>query len=201
VRGAAAANAVAAALVPAALVRALQAPNDRTLFLGLGRAALLAVVLMNPLALIVIGGAAARTLASGTPPAIIADGPGTCRHAADYAPLGRLPRGLVLAFIDAGPFVLMETPHAVLAAPYHRNAAGNAAMLDVFLASPSEAAARMKTLAIDYVAFCPGAPDRYNYAASAPEGLVATLGRGEVPDFLALVPLAGTDLAVYRLRP
>ena len=42
VRGCAAANALAVALVPAALVRGLPAPDGRAVFLGLGRAALVA---------------------------------------------------------------------------------------------------------------------------------------------------------------
>ena len=53
---------------------------------------------------------------------------------------------------------------------------------------------------IDYVAFCPGAPERYDYVASAPAGLAAALYRGDVPGFLERVPLAGTDLVVYRVR-
>ena len=52
--------------------------------------------------------------------------------------LAHLPKGVVLGFIDAGPFILMETPHAALAAPYHRNIKGNAAMLDIFLGPASE---------------------------------------------------------------
>src|SRR4029077_4549166 len=123
----------------------------------------------------------------GRPPLVIADGPGTCRRAADYAPLAKLPRGLVPAFIDAGPFVLMETPHSVVAAPYHRNIKGNGAMLDVFLGPADEAPARLKALGVDYVAFCPGAPERYNYERAAPQGLAARLARGEVPDFLERV--------------
>jgi hypothetical protein len=201
IRAGAAANAVAIALVPAALLRGLQAPDDRAVFLGLGRAVLLAALLLNPLALIAIGRAAAHVIetASGTHrPTVIADGPGTCRRSADYAPLARLPRGLVLAFIDAGPFLLMETPHAVLAAPYHRDLKGNAAMFDFFLGTPSEAAARSTALGVDYIAFCPGAPERYTYAASAPDGLAAALGRGEVPDSLERITLDGTDLAVFR---
>jgi hypothetical protein len=201
VRGCAAANAVALALVPAALVRGLPAADGRAVFFGLGRAALIAACLINPLALIAIGSAGARAVEIATGAqrrTVIADGPGTCKRAADYAPLARLPRGLVLGFIDAGPFVLMETPHAVLAAPYHRNITGNAAMLDVFLARPDEAAARLKALGVDYIVFCPGAPERYNYAGYAPEGLTAALNRNEVPTFLERLPLAGTDLAVYR---
>jgi hypothetical protein len=160
-------------------------------------------MLLNPLTLIAIGNAAARAtdMARGEPrPTLIADGAGTCRRSADYAPLAHLPRGLVLAFIDAGPFVLMETPHAVLAAPNHRNLKGNAAMFDVFLAPPGDAAARIKELGIDYVAFCPGAPERYNYATTAPDGLAAALARGEVPTVLERLALDGTDLAVYRPR-
>ena len=37
----------------------------------------------------------------------------------------------------------METPHGALAAPYHRNLRGNAAMFDVFLGRPDEAVARL----------------------------------------------------------
>ena len=56
-----------------------------------------------------MGGARAVESATGAQrPTVIANGPGTCRRAADYAPLARLPRGLVLGFIDAGPFVLLE---------------------------------------------------------------------------------------------
>ena len=117
-------------------------------------------------------------------------------RAADYAPLARLPKGLVLGFIDAGPFVLMETPHSVLAAPYHRNVKGNVAMLDLVLRAPDEAKARLAALGVDYVAFCPGAPERHNYAVAAADGLVSAPARGDVPDFLERIPLDGTSLGL-----
>ena len=113
---------------------------------------------------------------------------GTCQRASDYAPLARLPRGPMLAFIDSGPFILMESGHAVLAAPYHRNQAGNNAMLDMFLAAPDDAKAKLAAHGIDTVAFCPGAPERYDYAAGAPAGLAAALGRGDEPGFLERIP-------------
>src|SRR5260370_22883787 len=62
VRGAVAANAVAAALIPAALLRALPAPSGRAVYLGVGRAALVAAVMLNPLTLIAIGAAGARVV-------------------------------------------------------------------------------------------------------------------------------------------
>jgi hypothetical protein len=203
VRSAAAANAIAVALVPAALVRAFDAQQGRAIFLGLGRAAVAIALLANPLSLMVIGAGAARAYEAATGherPTVIADGPGTCRRPADYTPLAALPRGSVIAFIDAGPFLLMETPHAAFGAPYHRNVTGNAVMFDIMLAPPAEATKRLAGLGVSYLAFCPGSPERYTYAAFAPDGLVAVLARGEVPDTLERIPLDGTDLAVYRPR-
>ena len=205
VRGCAAANAVALAMVPAALLRGLPVREGREIFLGMGRAVVIAALLLNPLTLVGIGKTSALAMDAATGsrrPVVLSDGPGTCQQPADYTPLARLPRGLVLGFIDAGPMLLMETPHAVLAAPYHRNVRGNAAMLDVFLGPPNEAVPRLAALGVDYVAFCPGAPERHNYAAAAPEGFAAALSRGdEVPDGLERIALEGTGLAVYRRLP
>ena len=182
----------------------LPEPAGRATYLGLGRGALIAALLLNPLSLIAVGAAGARVVeasADAQRPAVISTGPGTCRQASDYAPLANLPKGLVLSFIDAGPLLLMTTPHAVLAAPYHRNLKGDAAMLDVFLGPASEAQKRLAALHVDYIAFCPGAPERHIYAAAAPDGLAGALGRGEVPGFLERVPFEGTGLAIYRARP
>lgn len=203
VRGSAAANALALAVVAAALVRALPAPEGGAIFFGLGRSALIAALVISPVALIAAGKAMAWTVAQvagARPPVVISGGPGTCRSPSDYTPLARLPKGLVLAFIDAGPMILMETPHSALAAPFHRNLKGNAAMFDVFLARPDEVGARLAARGVDYVAFCPGAPERHNYAAAAPEGLAAALGRGETPAALERIPVDGTDLMVFQRR-
>jgi hypothetical protein len=203
VRGSAAANALALGIVAAAIVRGLPAPEGGAIFFGLGRSALLAALVVSPVALIAAGKAVAWTatkISGAQQPVVISDGPGTCRAPADYAPLARLPKGLVLAFIDAGPMILMETTHSALAAPFHRNLAGNAAMFDVFLGSPEKAGARLAARGIDYVAFCPGSPERHNYAAAAPEGLAAALARGEIPQALERIPLEGTDLMIFRRR-
>src|SRR5262245_30400753 len=203
VRGSVAVNAVALGTVAAAIVRGLPAPEGGAIFFGLGRSALIAALLISPVALIAAGKAVAWTAVqiSGSPrPVVISDGPGTCRAPSDYAPLARLPKGLVLGFIDAGPMILMETPHSALAAPFHRNLQGNAAMFDVFLGRPEEAGARLASLGVTYVTFCRGAPERHNYAAAAPEGLAAALARGEIPETLEPIPLEGTELMVFWRR-
>jgi len=54
---------------------------------------------------------------------------------------------------------------------------------------------------IDYVAICPGSPERINFERAAPEGLTARLSRGEVPDYLEAAsgdPLE--PLRVFRVR-
>jgi len=203
VRGAAVANALALPLVTAALVRGLPVPDGRAVFFGLGRAVLLASLLVNPLTLIGTGKVTAWAMerSSGkTRPTVLTDGPGACRLPSDYAPLAQLPQGLVLGFIDAGPLILMATEHQVLAAPYHRNIRGNAAMLEVFLGRPDDASGRLAALGVRYLAFCPNAPERHNYAAAAPDGLAAALAGGQVPDGLERIPLAGTELLVFRTR-
>ena len=73
-------------------------------------------------------------------------------------------------------------------------------MLDMFLAAPDDAKARMAARGIDYVAFCPGAPERYNYVAAAPDSLVAALSKNQPPGFLERIPADVTDLVIYRVR-
>jgi len=202
-RGTGGANALGAALVPAALLQMLATPEGRASYFGIPRPALIVMLFLNPVALLALGSGAAHAVSATavTTQRILKSGDaGTCQRASDYAPLVLLPRGRMLAFIDSGPFILMESEHSVLAAPYHRNQPGNIAMLDMFLSTPDDAKIQMTAHGIDYIAFCPGAPERYDYAAGAPTGLAAALSRNEVPDFLERIPLAATDLVIYRVR-
>jgi hypothetical protein len=130
-RGTSGANALGAALVPAALLLMLPTLQGRASYFGLSRAALVVLLFLNPVALLALGNGAAHAVAAPavTTRRILNSGdPGTCQRASDYAPLAKLSRGRVLAFIDSGPFILMKSEHAVFAAPYHRNQAGNLAM-------------------------------------------------------------------------
>lgn len=70
----------------------------------------------------------------------------TCDPAAAIRALTKHMSGLVLAPIDLGPRLLIDTRHRVLAAPYHRNAYGIRAWLN-----PQAASAQK----IDYLMLCP----------------------------------------------
>lgn len=72
-----------------------------------------------------------------------------CNPDPAIARLAALPPGRVLAPIDLGPRLLLETPHHVIAAPYHRDAAGIALSLR---ASTPHAA---RAAGADYWLSCP----------------------------------------------
>jgi len=199
VRGAAGANLLAQVLLAAALVRLLDTGDGARTRLRLLVAAL---AVSSPL-LVIAGQGIGLALAAIDPGRSVAvyDGPAACRRPADVAPLKRLQPGLVVSFVDLGPAILAETKHSVLAAPYHRNGVGNIAAFDLLLSDDAAAKRVLAQRRIDYVAICPGSPERINFERAAPEGLTARLSRGEVPDYLEA---AGGDpmepLRVFRVR-
>ncbi|MGE0285932.1 MAG: hypothetical protein AB7I42_07035 [Bradyrhizobium sp.] len=123
-----------------------------------------------------------------------------CRSLSDIVSLKRLPTGRVMAPLDLGPAILAETGHDVFAGPYHRNNDGNAALIRLMLATPSEAKQILSDRRVDYVVTCSAAPDR-NIVKLSPEGLEARLGRSETPDFLEPIDLGpGTKISAWRVR-
>jgi hypothetical protein len=124
----------------------------------------------------------------------------TCRNVSDVAAMARLPKGRVMAPIDLGPMILVDTDHAVFAAPYHRNNDGNVAMLKLMLAPLAAARQILSDRGVDYVVACAAAPER-DLVELAPDGLAARLGRGETPDFLEPLDLDPTHkISVWRVR-
>src|ERR1700730_6800215 len=125
----------------------------------------------------------------------------TCRTISDVASMTNLPKGRVMAPIDLGPMLLVDTDHAVFAAPYHRNNDGNLAMLKLMLAPIPTARQILSDRRVDYVVICATAPEQ-DVVKLAPDGLAARLGRGETPDFLERLDLDPTHklffLAVRR---
>ena len=121
-----------------------------------------------------------------------------CLASSAYTPLATLPPGLVVAPIDFGAHILAFTPHAVVAAPYHRNNAGNRAGLDIFLASPDKAGALFAASGARYLVVCDDLSDMQIFRDRAPDGLAATLAEGRTPQWLRAIPLAGTPFRVFE---
>lgn len=121
----------------------------------------------------------------------------SCTAPDALARLAALPPGRLLAPFDIGAYALAATPHAVLAAPYHRNNRGNRAMTDFFLGQPAQSEAIARAWGIDYVAFCPG--DLERFAKAAPHGLADQLRAGTIPAWLVPVGTGGDAPRIYRL--
>jgi hypothetical protein len=198
VRGAAVANFVAAALLAASLAT-LCPPTTSGARLWGRRVLMIAPALMlTPLLLEIVGNSVAHAVQpiAHTSPQDPSLTNTQCRNVSSFSALNALPAGRTIALIDAGAAILLQTPHTVLAAPYHRNNDGNRAVVEAFLAPPAEAYAGLIAHDIDYVVTCAGAPEVRHYKRLAPDGLAAQLARNIVPKYLEQIPL-GT----VRCRP
>jgi hypothetical protein len=194
-RGAAAASMVAAPIFAASL--AILWPT-----LALGRNLVLLSLALSPASFAALG-LSAKPLIDliFKPQMTIAErDASTCKTVSDVASMTQLPKGRVMAPIDLGPMILVDTDHAVFAAPYHRNNDGIVAMLKLMLAPVSTARQILSDRRVDYVVTCSAAPEQ-DFVKLAPDGLGARLGRGETPDFLEPLDLDSTHkISVWRVR-
>lgn len=117
-----------------------------------------------------------------------------CYEAASYRDLAALPRGVVLADINLGPFILAHTDHAAIAAPYHRMTHGLLAAHRALAASPPDAEAAVRGLGADYVVECG------DLIRVGPQSFEAALRRGSTPPWLVEVSRPQAALRIYRLR-
>jgi hypothetical protein len=125
-----------------------------------------------------------------------------CFALASYAPLARLPPGLIVTDVRYGPYVLALTPHSVLAAPYHRLAAAIIANQKALVAPVDQARRLLVAAGATYVAVCGPRPPSASRDADQRGSLWAQLHAGAVPSWLepALESGSGT-FTLYRVRP
>lgn len=122
-----------------------------------------------------------------------------CLKTENYAPLARLPAGLIAADIDFGPFLLALTPHSVLAAPYHRLSTGIMAAHEAFTAPPDAARRILARAGVVYVVTCGPRPPSGLAGAALSASLWGRLQAGDVPAWLEPVPQTG-PFVIYRVR-
>lgn len=102
-----------------------------------------------------------------------------CVEPAGFARLAGLPPGVVLAPIEEGAHLIAETPHRVLAGPYHRNNAGNRIAAQSFMREAADALAAVRTSGADYLVFCHADTPLARHLAQAPaEGLTRIAADG-----------------------
>ncbi|RWP71514.1 GtrA family protein [Mesorhizobium sp.] len=124
-----------------------------------------------------------------------------CQRQASFAALGGVPDTTVLAISNLGSPILAYSDHRVFAGPYHRNIAGDLLALDTFLGSSTAARAVVATHHVGLVAVCRGNAESALLTAKAPQGFLAGLMRGSVPEWLEPVaPIRAGSLELYRVR-
>ena len=125
-----------------------------------------------------------------------------CLNRSAYAPLATLPPGLVLGNIAFGPLILAETPHTVLAAPYHRNTAGILDAVAALTGTPAEAEAIIRRRGVSYLALCARSNEMAERRAANPANLFDALKRGErIPWLEQIAVTIDGSMVVYRVLP
>jgi hypothetical protein len=119
-----------------------------------------------------------------------------CYDTAAYALLARQPAGVVLAEPDLGSFVLANTPHSAVSAPYHRMTWGILAAHDALAAPAAQAEGQVRALGASYIVDCP-----VHRLREPSGGLGDDIRRGRPPAWLQSLSGPGQALRVYRVTP
>jgi hypothetical protein len=155
-------------------------------------------VLMLLTPMVVSAGALIIAEAAGGPPVVERANAG-CFQSASYGELAKLPKGIVAADVDYGSFVVALTPHAVLAAPYHRLSAAIIGSHRIFASPPQHARQLLSAAGVRYVLMCGDRPPEGLSATERRDSLWNRLHDNTVPDWLEAMPRSG-PLNVYRVR-
>ncbi|MBX7458633.1 hypothetical protein K3152_10285 [Qipengyuania sp. 1NDH17] len=162
---------------------------------SLGLAAII-IVLLAPMSLVM----AARALMPAEETEVQNVASGACDIYGNAPLLAKLETGTVIAPLDLGPAILLDTEHSVVATGHHRAAEAMGDVIRTFTSPAGKAREIAKAHNADYLALCTDMTEAALYAHEAPDGLAATLTGGEVPDWLEREDLGGPEeFAVYRV--
>lgn len=104
--------------------------------------------------------------------------------------LARRPEAIVLAGLDLGPSILVNTRHTVVATAHHRASAAMRDLIVAFLGPDQGARAIMRRRGATLVVICANGNEASVYRHLAPNGFMAHLTAGKAPAWLEPVPLA-----------
>ena len=104
-------------------------------------------------------------------------------------PVALQPKGVVFTFIDLGPRLITVTHHDSVAGPYHRNFQQIVDVINAWRGSADEAHRIILKYHSNYVLSCPNSSTTTIFMSEAPQGFYGQLERGQVPKWMAPVPL------------
>jgi hypothetical protein len=124
-----------------------------------------------------------------------------CVTRSELAKLNALPPSNLAIPLDITPAILASTDHRAIASGYHRNDSGIRDVILLFAGDLGQAQHVIAARHIDYVVFCPNAPESIRWASHGPNGLAAMLNENRAPEWLEPVGVRGLKgLRVWRVR-
>jgi len=125
----------------------------------------------------------------------------SCQSTAAILPLAHLPKGLFVADVNLGPYIVALTYLDALSAPYHRLDKSILEADRILHAAPEEAEQRLRRVGARYVILCEGLHSTRTQGDVPPNALQTLLLAGKPPGFLEPVSLAEpTPLKVWRVK-
>ncbi|WP_375452316.1 hypothetical protein [uncultured Devosia sp.] len=117
-----------------------------------------------------------------------------------FADLAALPPERIMTPIDLGSHMLLQTPHAVVSAPYHRDAEGVRDTFDFFNLPIGQARLILQRRGIGLVVTCPAMAEMVGLPDRAADSFSALAKAGALPAWLPEVSLGG-PLKIYAVLP
>jgi hypothetical protein len=123
-----------------------------------------------------------------------------CSSTQNFDALAKLPKGLIMADLDMGSYLLALTPHSVVAAPYHRISDSILQDLRFFSTDTLDEARQVaQTTHVDYVLICNDSTP--TQASKIGENLGRDLRDGKVPAWLTPINIgADNPLQIYAVN-
>jgi hypothetical protein len=141
---------------------------------------------------------------TGTPPGSVEEaatttGKDACLLPSAFADLRGLPPERIMTPIDLGSHMLMETPHSVVAAPYHRNQQGVRDAFRFFNEPLADVRHILTERGIGLVVTCPAMAEMQGGPGTDPASFVALAKAGTLPGWLVDQSLPDAPLKVYAV--
>lgn len=124
-----------------------------------------------------------------------------CLQPAAFADLAGQPPERAMAPIDLGSHLLLYTPHAVVAAPYHRNQQGVLDAFRFFNRPIDQAREILRARGVGLVVICPAMHEIRGIVEPVPDSFVSLFAADRLPGWLRDVTPAGSALRVYSVEP
>jgi len=124
-----------------------------------------------------------------------------CLLPASFTALAALPKARIMSPIDLGAHILLYTPHAVVAAPYHRNQQGVRDAFRFFNDPLVDVRPMLAARGIGLVVLCPGMAELQGLPDRAPDSFASLYADNALPSWLDEVSRPDDVLKVYAVLP